>query len=187
MKKLLLATILTVGYSYTQDIPTLESFRPGFNRMKAGLQKSFPDDANKLDEVSFLGYSINRQLHSSDIPPETIEATLKQWYKENPTVFHQTTTAINGLPAATIADGFASKVRLYHYLPQNELPSETHFIVKLWDTILDVLKQLGVKPILSEEQIDNIAKSEAERAVKQEHHRQELMKSSDDFDENNIE
>lgn len=56
------------------------------------------------------------------------------------------------------------------------------------DTIVDILKQLGVKQTLSDEQIDNFAQSAAKLTLEQERQQQKLMLSSHEasFDEDNI-
>lgn len=166
-RKLLLSVTITMACcSYAQEIPTLAQLRPAFEQKKKYLAQKHPDEAEKLNDVTFLVQSLY-----SNVPEDIVKKALNQWYQEEPDIFNTSLISGNltgGVPVG-IADVFAIMLRTRDFL-SNKVPvglvdNRTMDLNRL-NTVIDTLRQLGVKQTLSDEQIDNFARLEADELHK---------------------
>ncbi len=165
-KLLLLATITMAGYNHAQEIPTLAQLRPQFELKKKDLVQRYPDGAEKLNDSSFLLDSIY------NIPANVIKKALEQWHQEQPEIFNNTVLIsgqlVGDIPVSFV-DVFAVARRQRDHLLNNKLPVEfvdRSMTLDHLNTIIDTLKQFGIKQTLSDEQIDSFAQLEANETQK---------------------
>lgn len=149
-----------------QDIPTLAQLRAKFEENKKYLAKTHPDEAEKLNDSSFLLDSIY------NIPANVIKKALEQWYQEQPEIFNNTflisEQPVGGMPVSFV-DVFAITRRQRDHLLNKKLPVgvvDRTMTLDHLNTIIDTLKKFGVKQTLSDEQIDSLAQLEADRTQK---------------------